>query len=113
MKRLKIGDVLLLIGIPLLAVGIWVLLFLGSRPADVAVITVNGEEVCRLPLDTDTTREINGGTHLVVVESGEVWVERADCPDGICMNHLPISKSGQTVVCLPYRLVITVEEGSP
>ncbi len=112
MKRLKIGDVLLLIGIPLLAVGIWILLFFASRPADVAIVTIDGAEVCRLPLDEDTSQEINGGTHLVIVESGEVRVERADCPDGICMNHLPISKSGQSIVCLPYRLVITVEEGS-
>lgn len=113
MKRLKIGDVLLLVGIPLLALGIWAILFFGSQPADMAVVEIDGQEVCRLPLREDTSREINGGTHLVIVESGEVRVEQAACPDGICMNHLPISKSGQSIVCLPYRLVITVEEGSP
>lgn len=113
MKRLKIGDVLLLIGIPLLAVGIWVILFLVSRPADVAVVTIDGTEVCRLPLNEDTSREINGGTHMVIVESGSVRVAQADCPDGICMNHLPISQSGQTIVCLPFRLVVTIEEGRP
>ena len=84
-----------------------------ASKVDTAVVTLDGVEVCRLPLDVDTTREINGGTHLIIVESGSVRVAEADCPDGICAQHLPISKNGQSIVCLPYRLVITVEEVSP
>lgn len=113
MKRLKIGDVLLIIGIPLVALGIWAVLFFGGRLADTAVISMDGQEICRLPLDTDVTQEINGGTHIVVVSQGKVYMKEAACPDKICAEHLPISKSGQSIVCLPYELVIIVEEGRP
>ena len=41
----------------------------------------------------------------------------ASCPDGICAAHKPISREGESIVCLPHRVVITVrtveDEGGP
>ena len=44
----------------------------------------------------------------VIVEKGAIRVCDADCPDKICEERGAISKAGQTIVCLPNRIVIKV-----
>ena len=48
------------------------------------------------------------GRLIVIVKNGEAWVERADCPDKICMHMPHISRVGQQIVCQPYRVVLLV-----
>ena len=33
----------------------------------------------------------------------------ADCPDKICVNTGKISKIGETIVCLPHRVVVEIQ----
>ena len=35
----------------------------------------------------------------------------ASCPDQICVHHNKISRNKETIVCLPDRVVITIENG--
>ena len=35
----------------------------------------------------------------------------ADCPDQICVNHLAISRDGESIICLPNKVVIAIEAG--
>jgi hypothetical protein len=35
-------------------------------------------------------------------------MEAADCRDQICVHHIPISGSGESIICLPHKLVVTV-----
>ena len=32
----------------------------------------------------------------------------ADCPDKICVNHATISDVGESIVCLPHRVVVEI-----
>ena len=100
------GAVLLLAG--LLALALW----LFAPSGQVAVVRVNGTEIARIDLAEDGRTLVNG-THTVVVESGTLRVESAPCPDLVCVKHLPVSRAGETIVCLPYGLTVTVEEGRP
>ena len=36
-------------------------------------------------------------------------MKEADCPDHLCMKQGEISHKGETIVCLPNRVVIEVE----
>lgn len=79
-----------------------------------AVITVDGEEIARLPLDQDTEIAVagyNGGTNTVVVRDGNVYVQDASCPDKICV-HTGHADELKSIVCLPNRVVVTVETHS-
>jgi len=38
-------------------------------------------------------------------------VTDADCPDRLCVKQRAISKQGETIVCLPHRLIVKIEGG--
>ena len=83
-----------------------------SNSGSYAVIMVDGVEIQRLSLDDDTEFSIqgfNGGKNLLEIKDGECFMKEADCPDGLCIHQGKISKSNQSIICLPHRVVITVE----
>ena len=38
----------------------------------------------------------------------EVYMEKANCKDLICVKHKPISKNGESIICLPNQVYIEV-----
>ena len=76
-------------------------------------VRVDGELMAEYPLSRDISVDIEGvgGVNRLVIHGGEASVEYADCPDGICSAHSPISRSGESIVCLPHRVIVTVKEG--
>ena len=74
-----------------------------------AVVTVDGEEVGRYPLNKSGTFPLNGGSNILVVENGEAWVSEANCPDKVCMGMGKISRNGEFIACLPNLLIIVIE----
>lgn len=48
------------------------------------------------------------GYNLLAVSGDRVWMEAADCRDQICVHHRPVSAGGETIICLPNRLVIEI-----
>ena len=45
----------------------------------------------------------------VVIKGGEVYVSEASCKNQICVKRGHISKAGESIVCLPNRLVVRIE----
>ena len=78
-----------------------------------AVIYVDGEEIERLPLDADTEFEVQteAGENKVVISGGKASVAYADCPDKLCVKQGEIDREGETIVCLPHKMVVEVEGG--
>lgn len=86
-------------------------LFFLRGEGDTVIVTVEGEIYGTYPLDRDITVEIRTGyeeRNVLVIREGKALVEEATCPDGICAAHKPISREGESIVCLPHRVVITV-----
>ncbi len=80
------------------------------------MVTVDGKEVGRYSLFENRTVDIpsaGGGENTVMIENGEVSVSSANCPDKICVSHRKISKDGEVIVCLPHKLVVSVEAEQP
>lgn len=80
---------------------------------DSVTVSVDGKHYGTYPLRTDLTLSIRTGEegdqeNLLVIRDGKALVESATCPDGICAAHKPISREGESIVCLPHRVVITV-----
>lgn len=84
-------------------------LLFGRQGASV-VVEIDGERYAGYPLSEE--REIDLGGNVLVISNGQAYMKEADCPDLICVSHMPISKAGQTIVCLPNRVIVRVD-GEP
>lgn len=76
-------------------------------------VTVDGVLLMTLPLDRDASVVIGEGDHTntLVIRGGEASVTAASCPDHVCVKRGAIRFDGETIVCLPNRLVVTVVNG--
>lgn len=92
----------------IMAAALGVLLF--SRDGDTVIVTVDGQIYGEYSLNTDRHVEIvNGeGYNLLVIEGGKAFVKSASCPDGICSSHRAVSKDGESIICLPNKVVIEI-----
>jgi len=79
----------------------------------VVVIEVNGELVGNFSLEEDRFIPVNGklGTTGVEIVGNGVRVLDSPCPHKLCVKSGTISKSGETLVCLPNGVVIRIEGG--
>ena len=82
-----------------------------------AVILKDGQEIDRFaPADLENeprTYAHNGYTLTVTAEGGGLRVAEADCPTQDCVHTGTITRSGQSIVCLPARIVIQLTGGQP
>ena len=99
------GDIALII----VAVIFLVLRLIPKPTGGTVIITLNGEVYREVSLNenSEIPIETEFGENTVVIEKGEVFVTDANCPDELCEKDR-ISKSGESIVCLPNRLSVTV-----
>ena len=89
-------------------------LFLGhflKHEGTYATVSVDGSVVAEYALSEDATYEISGfegGYNTLVIEDGVAYLNEADCPDKLCVKQGKIKKVGETIVCLPHKVVIEV-----
>lgn len=110
----KIKNDIIFIAILLAAVSLVGLAFFIFRDeGDTVTVTVDGAVYAEYSLAENTRLDIRTGdgdseSNVLIIKDGEAYVESATCPDGICASHKPISREGESIVCLPHRVVITV-----
>ncbi len=110
MKRSKRNDIILVIILAVSALMMWLCVSLFSSEGAFAVVTVNGVETARYPLseDREVRLECDGGYNILVIKDGKADVTEASCPDGLCVDFHSISRSGETIVCLPNKTVVSI-----
>ncbi len=77
-----------------------------------AAVIVDGEVRSRHALSQNAAIEISTphGQNTLKIENGKASITCADCPDGVCVAHAPISRDGETIVCLPNKLVVEIRD---
>ncbi|MGN0775499.1 MAG: NusG domain II-containing protein [Candidatus Ventricola sp.] len=109
---------IIIIALALLAAGALYLVSqvsLGAQ-ASVVVVTVDGEEVLRRPLAMEDRYEIaqdDGSLNVIRVEDGAVYMEEANCRDGLCIRQGKMRNGAKTIVCLPHKVVVQLEGDAP
>ncbi len=66
-----------------------------------------GGEVKTISLNKEEIIELDGAT--VQISEGKISITESDCPDKVCVKTGEISKKGESIVCVPNGIVITVE----
>ena len=115
-KRLRRNDVIFIVALLLVVAVAGACLYLFRGEGDTVTVSVDGKVVATYPLDVDRVEDIRtdtDGLNRLVIRDGKAWVETASCPDGICAAHKPIHREGESIVCLPNRVVVTVQTADP
>ena len=74
-------------------------------------VTVDGQTFGTYSLNENQTVEVRTekGYNIVIIENGTVRVEEASCPDGVGSSHRPIRFSGSSIICLPNKVVVSID----
>ena len=84
--------------------------FGGQESGGRVIVSVDGEEYGTYSLSEERTVRI-GDTNRLAIKNGAVEMEWADCPDQTCVHHTEISRNGESIICLPNEVVVTIESG--
>lgn len=111
-KLFRFGDIILIFSVVVFAAILFI--YTGSvftDPTEKAVVTVDANgSVYEYSLyeEKTFTLESNGITVTISISEKSVWVESSDCPDKTCKSMGRINREGQSIVCVPAKLIIKI-----
>ena len=84
----------------------------GNDSSDLRLVIRTQSEVLSYPLSSDRTIPVASGGYTLTVEirDGRARVSDSDCPDKICQRTGWISRKGETVICAPAAVRLTVTD---
>ena len=99
----------------IIILGVVVALFLflkfSANDGEQVIVKVDKKEIARYDLNTD--REViidgkDGGKNTLVIKDGKAYIKDATCPDKLCEHQGKIHMVGQSLICLPNRVIIEI-----
>ena len=107
--KVKRRDIILVLVIFIIAGIIFAInLSLAKGKAEVVIVKVNQEIDSIYSLREFREVEIDD-TNVIEITNGKVKMINANCPDKLCMQQHEISRRGESIICLPNRVVITID----
>ncbi|MDN6070066.1 MAG: NusG domain II-containing protein [Lactococcus plantarum] len=113
-NKLKMKPLDFILIISLMIASFFPLLFFVNRhtTGQVAQLRVNNKLIKEFKLSEDQVftyvDKLDGDRNKIAVRDGQIAIVDANCADQICVRKGFIGKAGQTIVCLPHRLVIEI-----
>lgn len=105
-------DLILIGALLVLSIGILLAVTLTRREGGYVEVEKGGELVAIYRLSQSGEYSLNGGTNILVIENGMAYLKEANCPDKTCVRTGKIRYVGQSIVCLPNEIAITVRGNS-
>ena len=105
---MKKSDILLVIIV--LSIAICILFFLHYfyyKEGTEVLVTVDGVEYGSYSLQKNETIQIND-CNVLKIDNGKADMISADCPDKLCVKQKPISRVGESIICLPNKVVVSI-----
>lgn len=106
-------DIILIIGLLVITMVIAMAVRFTQKTGKTVVVSVDGVVKYTFPLDEDLEFEIEGyegGTNYLVIKDGEAYLTEASCHDLLCVHMGKISSQGQSIICLPNRVVVEIRD---
>ena len=118
-KKIKItvADFVAIMLVLVLSVLVFAVSVIGDSSVRYCVIEINGAEWARYDMTTlskekEVVIDNEYGRNTVVLSDDGVWVSSSDCPEECEIKAGKITRAGQSLVCLPHKLVIRLEGGT-
>lgn len=111
MRKLK-ADILVMVLIAVIAILFFLISYFTGQLSDGKVIIIqDGMRIGSYSLKEDRTISVSGeeGYNLILINNGNVKVSDADCPDKLCIKQQTIERNGESIICLPHKLVVLIE----
>lgn len=108
---MKKADVILLIVILVMGMAGVGIYFGTNKDSSYVQVQADGETTGIYNLHDDITLPIltaDGGENILEIRGGKAQISDANCPNWDCVKHKEISKSNESIVCLPHKVVITI-----
>ena len=113
-KRIGKRDLIFLV-VVIVGCLIFLLIFnvLTQKKGQKIIVEVDKQEWGTFFLDEDKIIEITNEegvvTNKLIIKDGKADMVEANCPDKLCVHQKAISLNNQTIVCLPNKVVVTVD----
>lgn len=107
------NDILLATAVILVLIIAFAVMKLTAKDGAKVRVLVDGEVTDFYSLKADgeypiITGENGENENILVIKDGEAFIKSANCPDKICVKHSAVSKDGQSIICLPHKVVVEV-----
>ena len=104
---MKKGD-FVIIGIIAIAFVLSIVLLVSfSKQGSRVIIKQNNKVLFNESININQT--LDTGTNTVVIKDGVVYINKASCKNQICVNTGKISKKGESIVCLPNKVIVEIK----
>lgn len=86
-----------------------------SSPTQKAELSIDGKEIKTFYLDNQHSpytyryHTPDGAVNLIEIDGERIRVKEANCHDRVCIKSDWITHPGETIVCLPHKLVIEIK----
>ncbi len=111
-KNKVLNDLFLVVLFLVLALIIYIIFKLNLKEGNIVKVVVDNEAKYCYNINNETEVVIKDGenSNTLVINDGTAFISDANCPDKICVAHRAISKTGETIVCLPHKLIVEITE---
>ena len=109
--KLKKYDIIAIICVAVIVIISYITVnLLRNDEADTVVIYVDGKIEKKLDLNKNQEYKVNvdNGYNIVRIKDKKVRIKESDCSNQTCVNMGTISKDGQTLICLPHKVEVTI-----
>ena len=113
-KKRKIRNDIILVAVIMVIAAAGLLFFgMNKEAGSFVAVNVNGKQTAIYSLAenteiTVTTGENNEHINVLIIKEGKAYVREANCPDGICVETRAAQYAGETIVCLPHKVVFEI-----
>lgn len=111
---MKKNDLYLIGGILILIAVSFLLIHLYKSEGSKLLVTVDGKDYKTFSLNENTVFTIqqeDGQWNTFEIKDGDVRMLEASCPDKLCVKFGKIHYDGESITCLPNRVVLRIIDG--
>lgn len=104
----KRNDRLLFVCVIAIAIVLMLVRNVFQKSGTSITVSVDGQVYGTYSLFEERMIALGEGKNQIVIKDGYVYMEYAECPDKLCIKQGAIQNQGESIICLPNKVIVTV-----